>query len=407
MALLWAATFVLLARFCILVPRVAVPSNHDVDFAHLWLGGRVVASGHADALYDPATQERVYRAVDPGEERGVAWVPRNATVGAFFYPPPTALAYAPLGRLPLGRAAVVMAVANLALAVVLAWLLARWLEPPIALPAAALAVLLHPAFFASFAIGQNAPATLAAVLLAWGLCARGRDFAAGLTLGLLVLKPTWLVALGWVPLVHGRWRVVAGIAASALAVVGATLAALGPAPFAGYLALLPELARIAELPGYDLRISVGGSSVFVKWLGPGRAADALGVASALALGLATWVATRGCWRPGTASFRRLMACSLAAALWVHPSLFYYDQLAVAALVVAIGREWGSLGRAGQLSALAVAALGYLAIPWDRAWPAWALLPVPSVAALALWAWFAVRTRSGAAAAQGRAASSRA
>ena len=384
----WSVFAVTLLMYLLLAPQTA--GHEDKDWTHLWLGGRMVAVGRAADLYDPEQQVAVYRRADPQGNPPPVWEDRNRMFGCFNYPPPAALAYALVAWLPVGTAAVVQAYLNIALALAVAWLLAAALGRPCRGVAFALAVLAYPAFFINLSLGQNAVFTMAVVLVAWCLCERRRDLAAGLVLALLVCKPNWLFAVAWIPLVHARWRMVAGMTAGVTAVVVATALILGVEPFWDYAAVFRKVASLQDVPGYYLDVKYSALGLFRKWFGPGRAADLIGWASCLAMVLATWRVTRGCWKPGTPAFRRAMACCLAACLWVNPHLNYYDLLLTAPCAAVALLDWPQLHRRARVAVLVVVALAYVAVPWDEAWGWRRIVPVPSFAIVVLWGWFAYR-----------------
>jgi len=388
-ALLLAA----LGMYGLLAPLTA--HRQDADWSHLWLGGRMVAVGRANELYRPETQIEVFRRSNPAGEPPAVWRPRNDILGCFNYPPPAAVGYALIAWLPMGTAAIVNAYASIFLAVLAALLLAA-ARPGLGASALGLAILAYPPFFVNLAIGQNAAYSLAVLLVAWALAARGRDLGAGLVLGLLVCKPNWLVAVGWIPLVHGRWRLLAGMALGGGTVVLATAAVVGVQPFLDYRLLFSKVARIHELPFYDLDIKYSGVGLFRKWLGatsPWASAVAwIGNGAVIFL---TWRATRGQWRPGEPMFHRLMACSLLAALWINPHLNHYDLLPLAPCLVVLVRDAATLGRRAWFAAILLALLNYAAVPWDQSWPMNVRLvaPIPTFALLAAWAWLWRRCRS--------------
>ena len=384
--LTWFVFVVALLMYLVLAPQTA--GHMDKDWTHLWLGGRMVAVGCAAELYDPERQVAVYRQADPQGSPPPVWEDRNRMFGCFNYPPPAALAYSLVAWLPVGTAAVVQAYASIALALTVAWLLAAALGRPRRGAAFALAVLAYPAFFINLSLGQNAVFTMAVVLIAWCLCERRRDLAAGLVLGLLVCKPNWLFAVAWIPLVHARWRVLAGMTVGVTAVVAATALILGVEPFRDYAEVFRKVASLQDMPGYYLDVKYSALGLFRKWLGVGRTADLFGWASCLAVVLVTWRVTRGCWKPGTVAFRRAMACCLAACLWVNPHLNYYDLLLTAPCAAVALLDWPRLGKRARLAALAVVLLAYAAVPWDEAWNWRRIIPVPSFASVVLWGWFA-------------------
>ncbi len=380
---------VVLTAYLLLAPQTA--THDDKDWTHLWLGGRMVAAGHAADLYDPDRQVEVYREADPQGRPPSVWEERNRMFGCFNYPPPAALFYAVFAWLPVGTAAVVHAYVSIGLALLAARLLASLLDCPGRWPAMALAVLVYPPFFINLALGQNAVFTMTVVAAAWWLIARRRDLAAGLVLGLLVCKPNWLVALAWIPLLHGRLRMLAGLSLGAAGVAGATALIVGIGPLVDYFDVLRQVARLETLPSYYLDIQYSGWGLFRKWFGIGPTADTLAGMSSAILVVATWWVTRESLRPADPSFRPAMACCLMTAQWVNPHLNYYDLLVSTPCATVVLIEWPVLTRRAKVAAVCLVALAYVAVPWDEAWAWRHAVPVPSLAMLAMWAWLATRT----------------
>ena len=67
---------------------------------------------------------------------------------------------------------------------------------------------------------------------------------AGLWWGLLAYKVPWLLAVGWVPLVIGRWRTLLGISISAGMLVIAATALVGPAGWGRWLAMVRAIDQV-------------------------------------------------------------------------------------------------------------------------------------------------------------------
>ncbi|MCP4250200.1 MAG: DUF2029 domain-containing protein [bacterium] len=383
----------LVVVYAALAPQTA--RHEDKDWSHLWLAGRMVVDGHSQQLYDPDVQYEVYRQADPLGRAPSVWERRYLILGCFNYPPPAALYYAAYAWLPMGTAAVLHAYVTIGLALATAWLLARSLAGRVAWTTVAVAVLVYPPFFVNLSLGQNAVVTLAVLAGAWYLFNKQRDLLGGMVLGLLICKPNWLFAVGWIPLIYGRWRMLAGMILGAGAAGAATALCLGAGPFVDYLDQFRKVANLHDLADYHLDVKYNALALFRKWLGIGSAASILGWTAAGVLILATWRVTRGGWQPGKPDFHRTWACCLLTALWINPHLNYYDLLPVALVVAAAAADWKSLHRSGRLAGVALLLLVYAAVPWDEVWTWRRVLPVPSLTILALWCWFAwgLRQRS--------------
>jgi hypothetical protein len=358
--LAWAGAWALVVFYIAAAPLAAARMG---DFTHLWVGGAAWLEG---AAYDPVTQRSLLEAA-MGQ---AAWAARNDSLGAFFYPPTALLLYIPMGLLPLNAAATVMAVLNAALGVLGGWLLSRLTR--LSLPAAVAVVLLFPGFFFAYALGQNAPLTLCLCLGAVLASRRGRPLLAGLLLGALVFKPSWLMAVAWLPILLPRGRrVLLGMLASA---AGLSLLSLPTGAWPAFLELAPRIATLPEQGGYPLHLQFDiqalGLRVGLDWLGWLAAAAVVGIS---------------CWRG-----RGRLAAALLAATIVNPHLHHYDALPalLGAAVLAAGtagskapaRRWlwlfpafylcsisselDMVGRSFPLPTFAMLALWGLALRWE-------------------------------------------
>lgn len=157
----------------------------------------------------------------------------------FLSPPPVAWLVAPLGALPYSVAFDVWAALLLgAFIAALAWTttytgFARF---------AAVGVALVPWWVSqAVMVGQVVPLVAVSVLIAWKLLRDDRDIAAGLVLGLVLLKPNTAILAPIALLVVGRVRAFAAWLAAAAVIVGISLVTLGPHGFSAYLAGLTHL----------------------------------------------------------------------------------------------------------------------------------------------------------------------
>lgn len=367
------------------------------DFYHLWLAGHLVASGRVADLYDPAVHHALLEAVGAGG----LWTARNDAVGAFFYPPHTALFYASFCWLSRWGAAVVQALLNIGAGVGVAVLAARMsggrVHACVALPV----LFASSTFFYCYGLGQNGILSCAVLLAAAVLLKERRDLAAGLVYALLVGKPSWLLATVWIPVALGRWRALAATAAGAAAIVVGTLLVLGPGAYAEYASLVPEIAALDKLPEYPLTTQHNGLAVTRRALGIGILADLLGWASSLLLvGATLWR-----WRARPTSWMRGAGLGLAAATWANPHLQHYDMIPAVVSGVVVLAAWGDLKRWGRIGALGVLAALYASFTLDR-WVGDAV-SVPALWVLLAWLWLALAPEEVARRSPGRAALRRA
>jgi len=291
------------------------------DFKGYYTGGRFFVDGRISELYDFDAQKDFQASLA---------IPENRLL-PFIHPPFSVVLWAPfaLGSYLTGLL-LWWACGLLALAVSLR-LLRQELAPSSVLPTGRLLMLsflFYPAL-AWFLFGQNTAFTLLIYTLTFVLLRRGRDLAAGATLGLLLYKPQLAIALGVMLAVKGRWWTLLGGAVSA----GLWLAigfALSPVAMQDYARISPGLLDL-ELsladPGSKLW-AVHTFYAFAVLLLDGiwpEGGDIPGIAlttGGLILVVAWW--WRTAWRPGTRAWDLRVAATIALGLLISPYLFHYD-----------------------------------------------------------------------------------
>jgi hypothetical protein len=195
----------------------------------------------------------------------------------------------------------------------------------------------------SFLNGQTSMLLLAP-LVGWVvLLRRDREFAAGLVLGLLAIKPQ--VALGPVVILIGarRWRALLGAAASASCWIAIGILVM-PGAMVEYLRVMPHLVSFLRQEDYQTwgQTSLFGLSTLLLdplayrlggWVG-----TLLVTAGILANAL---LAYRLPWKPGTASWDLGIAACLALGFIASPHLFLYDvSLLLLPLCIVVARLQG-------------------------------------------------------------------
>ncbi len=342
-ALAWTAVVFYLATAHLAAAR-------NGDFTHLWVGGAAWLEGGA---YDPTLQHALLDAALDAP----SWAPRNEVLGAFFYPPTALLLYAPLGLLSLQHAALLMAFLNVALGVCAGWLLGRL--TPLGTAVGIAVVLLFPGFFFAYALGQNGPLTLCLILGAVLASRKGRPLLAGLLLGALAFKPSWLLAASWLWIVMPRpKRVLLGMAA---AIAALTVASLPTGAWGSFLDLAPSIATLPSQGDYPVHLQYDLQSLGLR-VGPAWP----GWLAAFGVVVVTCMRGRG----------RLPAALLAVTL-ANPHLHAYDALPAllgAAALTSRRRGWWAI------VALHVAFLVTGAVDASQ------ILALPTLAMLGLWAW---------------------
>ena len=353
-------------------------NGQRADFGREWMAGRLIVSGQGRFLYEPDHQQAVLGPQLDDESLARLYIPG---VGWLTYPPVQGLVYAPLGALPPKAAQWCVVELSLAAVVLAGLALSRSTAGTVSAPAIVLAVLLQPAFFCNVGLGQNAALTLILIFGGWCLGKQGQWLTAGLVWGCLAYKPTWGVAVVWIPLALGQPRAYLGMFLSA-----ATLALL-TLPFCGIDAWFSwwEVAR---------RVETGYADV-VKWEWMRR--DLTGLIRQT-LGdihpLWGWIGlilvvmvTAIVWRRSAGTSLRLTrdALVLSAVVLTCPRFMFYDiVMAAPAMVVALS-EWTGLSKWSRVILLALVLAYFAAFPLGYgAWPLfWA---VETASILGLWLW---------------------
>ena len=362
----------LVATVVAYVFTLPVAGRRDGDFVHLWVGGKALLQGGGAGLYDPVLQRGLLDAAFPAGLPAELWAARNDLLGAFFYPPPAALFYAPLGALDLHRAGSLHAGLVLLAAGAVVGLLGR--RTGLGPVGAGLLTLTLPSFFFGYVLGQNGVYTLLVLLLSVEAALRGRRLGVGLLLGLLFAKPSWALAVLPLPLflpgpVRGALRVWAGMALGGALLGLLSLPFVGMGAWARFLGLSADLARLDRLPGYPLTLQYNLWSLPRRVFGLGDLADGIGlllVLGVLALGL------RAARRLDPL---RALALGLCLATAWNPHVHHYDLFPpLLGLGLLLG-DWGRVGRAGKAWRLGLLAFHHLAFLLGGELPLAALAPL--------------------------------
>ncbi|HEX8166875.1 MAG TPA: glycosyltransferase family 87 protein [Beijerinckiaceae bacterium] len=313
----------LLARFYWPADGGLDVTGHPIgrDFINAWAAPQLAFSGRLATLFD---LDGYARAI--GELFGAPLPFHN-----WSYPPFALLLFRPLSQLPYFWA---LALWTVGLFAAFAAVVLSRVEPgrrPYALVALALA----PACLMNAVGGQNGFLT-AALLLGGVLCLDRRPVLAGILFGLLTVKPQLGLVLPFALLALGAWRTIAAAAATALALVAASVTVFGFEPWREYLGATSayQLALLEKWRGfYTLMMP----SVFAGARGLGLSSAAAWVVQA-AVAAPVFAATAWAVRRTADPKRRAFVVAAAVPL-VTPYAFNYDLTALAAILV-----WKLCGR---------------------------------------------------------------
>jgi hypothetical protein len=272
----------------------------------------------------------------------------------FLSPPPVAWLVAPLTLVgPTAAFYIWLSVSLIAL--VVAW----WLGAPGTNQTRYLwligAIAWYPVLY-SLSLGQPAMLVLLVVIACWRLAESGRPYLAGAVLGLSVLKPQLTIAVPFVLLLSGRWRITVGWAATSGALAIASVLVVGTQGVSDYRSLLAEAQTVVN-------------NRFFTWafvVGPGPASYAIQVV-VTALGLVAAYVNRH------ASLARLIALGLLISC-VSATYWHLQDFAIL-----VGAAWLFICDEPP--------------PWQQMWLvvvaltaelAWPLRPLPVLVSLAVW-----------------------
>lgn len=299
-----------------------------VDLVARWTGGRMVTQGDWPRFYDPEAQSQVQRHLFNGAD-ALSW---------FVGPPFEAVVLAPLGTLPYGLAIAVWTTASVGCLLVALWLLRAhvglediWWRRMLILSLGSMATL--ECLFS----GQNSTFLLLVFTLAWVALRSGRDFLGGAILGLALVKPHLIVLMGLLWLLEGRWKALAGFAATATAWVVLAALVLDVSAFGRWLSVLrgdlyTEFVTVGQTSKHG-----GPAGFFTDVLGPiGVSAGIVGGVISLMVGAAAVVWVR--YREPEPTSRWWLAV-LASVVFAPHSMIYDLVIIIPSVAIALSRWW--------------------------------------------------------------------
>ena len=324
----------LFAGICIVVVlaafQVLLASRFSLaygDFAVFYTGARAAAEGRLADLHNEAVQDRIQAPLIPPGWHPVYFM-RLQTWAALLLP---------FGLLPF-RTAFLFWVMAQALILLSGWI---WAARRFGIDAAVLAAMFPPAILA-IGFGQDAAFVFGLVLLSWVLFERGYGFAAGVLLGLCVVKPHLVFIVPLALTIQQRWRMLAGFLCGGTVMIG------GSVVLGGWQAL-PRYAAFVRRESVTFRPE-SAMNVDAILLSAGLPLSLRFVLIAAVLAAVVLVCRRSNWSAG------LMAAMLASFL-IAPHTGSYD--ATALMVGA----WLTAFSAPKLAVRALATAFFTPIPW--------------------------------------------
>lgn len=306
----------------------------QTDFPGVVIGSRIVASGQGAELYNLDLQLKEqqqlrsegYLTLSPSENLDLKY--------PYPYAPFLAALWSPLSGLsPLTQMAI-WDVLNIAAMAWGMWLLLCSLPlPKTTRLLLLLAALTSFPFIENLEQGQSSGIVMLGFALAISLLRKGRDFPAGLALGLLVLKIQWLPLIIVVLLWKRRWQALVGATATGLALLLFVLAIIGTGWVQDFTSVLGRAQKFAPELALNVWYSHSVSGQLAVLLGEGM--DGLNVAVNNVAGVANGVITllfavlllfvwKGRWQPNSAKWYGAMALTVMASAFTNPQMNTHD-----------------------------------------------------------------------------------
>lgn len=322
------------------------------DFTAFYAAGKCVQRGLGSQLYSTQTQGRIQQEFASGVKI------RNGPL-PFTHPPFEAVLFAPLAFLSYSGAYWVWNAVSLVALVAFLLLLGPH-TPKLRGWSEALPFLCGLAFFPVFVCllqGQDSLLLLLLFGLAFAEMKAGRNFVAGICLGLALFRFQLVLPVMAVMLLRRRWKTVAGFAVTAAALVGISAAVVGWRGLMNYPHELLQFSHVQAGGAMNPRIMPNLRGVVAGLAGDGNSAHLF--LGALSLALLAWAAWKWKAGGGQPEFDLGFGLTLVVAVMVSYHLMAHD-LSVLLLPLLVAAEWLLRERpTGMARWLTVAGIGLL------------------------------------------------
>lgn len=298
--LLVAVMMVAISAIRFEAPELIGQNKVLTDFDAFHIAGTLAGRGDVADAYDAAAMLKAQ-----------AELSSTSSFMPWTYPPPFTLFVDGLGRLPIGIAYALFTLSSFGLYLAVLRRIAGDYLPGVLM-------FMMPIILINLRTGQNGfliAALIGAFLLAW----RRQSPAAGLPLGLMIIKPHLAAGVGLLALFGQRWSAiaVAGLVAASTLVIATLVYGLGVwESFFGAVAEAGVFLSAGLYPLYrmnSLYAALHAMGLPAGWAMAGHAIGAL-----TALGLLVWACT------ATIAFRFRAALVCALSLFVSPYSYDYD-----------------------------------------------------------------------------------
>ena len=335
------------ALWCIYLWTLATPGLRDrngnlkgTDFLHFYTLGTLANARDGAHLYDMDTQAAMAARIVPAAA-GIRYLP--------LYPPQTSLLFMLLARLPYPWALTAWWTISAILYGICCF--AIWHACPSLRGYGSLVLILalaYPPFFHLIASGQTSALALVCFTAAFLQLREGKQFTAGLALGLLAFKPQLGLAAAIVFLIGGNWKVISGAVWSGVVEFSAGIVVYGVKPLRQWIAQITHVGSL--MPWLEPKLyQTHCLRTFWSMLVPWDAASAFLYAVS---GLAVIVVVGALWKRGDRVPLSLRySALLLATVLISPHLTVYDLVILAPEILLLA-DWAlakpSLGSLGTI-----------------------------------------------------------
>jgi hypothetical protein len=279
------------------------------DYVAFYTAGKILQMGQSPQLYDLALAHQI--------QQPLYGTPSD-NFNPYLNPPFYAWLFIPFAAIPYPWSPWVWMALNFCFL----WWSLRLLTPKNTLRTFLLALTWQPAF-AAISFGQNAFLSLWLLCLTFILVKKERYFLAGIVAGLLLYKPQLLLGLGFLWILQPRksWRIFAGMALTAMVLVGGSFLMMPEATWEYFLYTQKIASNLMTVPGFPIW---NAHSVQAFWLGlfPGQVKLAAGLHGILLIG-GLWLFLRHGY-PLRNNAGLIFSAAICLTLWITPYIMIYD-----------------------------------------------------------------------------------
>ncbi|QDS87773.1 hypothetical protein EC9_19550 [Rosistilla ulvae] len=317
------------------------------DFLQEWIGGRLVARGDADLLYDPATTDQMQH---DAALVGFEWP--ESEYYPMVYPPAWYAAISPLSRIEYPNACCVWLALLATSLPALAWLMSRGLQLRTGQVVAILiGLVIFPPAMQSLVMGQKSLLWLGVWVGVFVLCRSGREGWGGTLFGLMLMKPIVVPVMIGMMIVRRRWSFVFAAAGSAATIAAASLLFVPVSSWIDYVGVVAGVGTYHQTAGYSADLAQNLGALLLTATGPHRAVYwglfAAGAAIVIVLmGRAARIGQAQIASPQSVPRLddRFWIATVLGTILLSPHYFAYDLTLLGLLPIAIACQ-GRLGEA--------------------------------------------------------------